>query len=174
MTAFVEISILFRGHQRHWSLSLANNSANLTPKLSPTFHVHLRQRYFGPRRCQVLPRRMESQEMWQRANWILGMFTVAVKTCVHPLDRLCSELKLLMSELLERELRMSTGIKLWRWITLKCLSSTCCQTINRELLYSSLVLRRPKEIPGELPGTFVYHRQLSSVVVDCRYLLWIL
>ena len=40
VTAFVEISILFRGHQRHWSLSLANNSANLTPKLSPTFHVH--------------------------------------------------------------------------------------------------------------------------------------
>lgn len=24
----------------------------------------------------------------------LGMFTVAVKTCAHPLDRLCSELKL--------------------------------------------------------------------------------
>lgn len=71
-----------------------------------------------------------------------------------------------MSEPLEKELRMSTGINLWRWITLKCLSSTCCQTINRELMYSSLVLRRPKEIPGELPGTFVYHRQLSSVVVE--------
>lgn len=79
-----------------------------------------------------------------------------------------------MSEPLEKELRMSTGINLWRWITLKCLSSTCCQTINKELMYSSLVLRRPKEIPGELPGTFVYHCQLSSAVVDCRYLLWIL
>ena len=79
-----------------------------------------------------------------------------------------------MSEPLEKELRMSTGINFWRWITLNCLSSTCCQTINRELMYSSLVLRRPKEILGELPGTFVYHRQLSSVVVDCRYLLWIL
>lgn len=74
-----------------------------------------------------------------------------------------------MSEPLEKELRMSTGINLWRWITLKCLSSTCCQTINRELMYSSLVLRRPKEIPGELPGTFVYHKLSLPLMNSLNY-----
>lgn len=47
VTAFDETLILFRGHQPHWSLSLANNFPNLIPKLSRIFHVNLRQGYFG-------------------------------------------------------------------------------------------------------------------------------